>query len=58
MLALIAFVVFVIAACRDFFATAPTHQAGLLFIGLALVALHLVYDIAVARIGRRQTPPA
>lgn len=47
MFALLAFVVFVIAACRDFFATAPTHQFGLIAVGLALLALHLVWAIAV-----------
>jgi hypothetical protein len=50
--ALAAMVVFVIAAVRDFAGTAPTHQTGLLFVGLALVGLHLVWAIAVPRIDR------
>lgn len=50
MFAIAAFVVFVIGGCRDFFATAPTHQTGVLFIGLALLALHLVWTVVLPRL--------
>jgi inner membrane protein involved in colicin E2 resistance len=50
MFALAALVVFLIGAVRDFFATAPTHQTGVLFIGLALLALHLVWAVALPRL--------
>lgn len=56
MFALLALVVFIIGAVRDFTGTAPTHQTGLLFIGLALVALHFLWDLALP-IGPRRTPP-
>lgn len=55
MLAILAFIVFVIAAVRDWAATAPTHQTGLLFVGLALVALHLAWDIALPALTARRT---
>lgn len=54
MFALIAFIVFVIAACRDYFATAPQHQGTLLYIGLALLALHLVWSLALPGIAVRR----
>lgn len=56
MFALLAFIVFVIFAVRDFFATAPTHQLGLLGIGLALIALHLAWAVALPHFTTR--PPA
>jgi hypothetical protein len=55
--ALIAFVIFVIAAVRDWFATAPTHQLGLLFIGLALLSLHLVWGIVLPHFTRAPAAP-
>lgn len=47
MFALLAFVVFLIGAIRDWASTNPTHQAGLLFVGLALLALQLMWAIAL-----------
>lgn len=56
MFALLAFIVFVIAACRDYFATRPEHQGTLLYIGLALVALDLAWAIALPRVPARRRP--
>lgn len=55
MLALAAFVVFVFGAIYAWVATAPEHLWSVLFIGLALLALHFVWAIAVPQFNR---PPA
>lgn len=54
MLALAAFVVFVFGAIYAWVAATPTHLWSVLFIGLALLALHFVWAIAVPRFA----PPA
>lgn len=58
MFALAAFIVFIIVAIRDWSATAPAHQIGLIAVGLALIALHLIWDLVLPGVAtRRRTTP-